>query len=106
MVLELEISKQELRDKNKVFSENAEVLTDKLAKFESALHRANSDLEKFKQSEQEGLFISQKQKENLEINQKLVEELKQAKIQNIKLKKAFTQMNNKLVDTVAEKVVL
>ena len=50
-------------------------------------------------------MITQQQREHLEINQKLVSELKQAKIQNLRLKKAYTEMNNKLVDTLSEKVV-
>lgn len=106
LILELESTKQEMREKLNKYAEKIQDLSENCSKSESTANRAKTELEKFYRAEEEGLLISQKQRENLEINQKLVEELKSIKIQNIKLKKAFTEMNNKLVDTVSEKVVM
>ena len=68
LILELEISKQELREKNSKFSEKLTELEETLIKTDSALARSNSEIEKFRYAEQEGLLITQKQKEGLEIN--------------------------------------
>ena len=67
--------------------------------------RTDRELEDYKQLEEKGLVISEKQKENLTINEKMLQDLKKAKIGNLKIKKAYANMNKKLVEAVSEKVI-
>lgn len=55
--------------------------------------------------EEQGLVISEKQKDSLSINEKLLKDLKKVKIENTRIKKAYANMNKKLVETVSEKVI-
>ena len=63
------------------------------------------DLEIYREAEKTGGFVSDKEKANLQLNTKMISELKALKVQNINLQKVNKRLNKKLVDTIAKKLI-
>lgn len=91
----------------KVFNlqKELEELSENFEKVTLQKNRTDRELREYKDLEEKGLLISEKQKDSLDINDKMLKDLKKSKIENLKIKKAYANMNKKLVEAVSEKVI-
>lgn len=88
----------------KMIRENEELSTMNI-ELNSKLKSALKEVEIFRRYEDEGKILTEDAAKNVKVNEKLLQETKRLKIDNIKLKKIIKKMNKKLVEAVSKRVI-